>query len=78
MREEKRLLNVWQFYLRVLGSDVQQACHLADAIDDDVQWGATISKLGFAYSDQKAAANLRKLLRDCDAQAVAELADRLF
>ncbi|GAB2814163.1 hypothetical protein GCM10027200_12420 [Lentzea nigeriaca] len=103
VREEKRLLNVWQFYLRVLASaDVKQACHLvavaeiavrwpaylhrlrggwqdlANAVDDDVRWGATIAKLGFAYSDRKAAANLRELLRDCDAQAVAGLADRLF
>jgi hypothetical protein len=103
VREEKRLLNVWQFYLRVLGSaDVRQASHLvavaeiavrwpaylhrlrggwqdlADAVDDDVQWGATIARLGFAYSDRKAAANLRELLRDCDAQAVAGLANRLF
>ncbi len=103
VREEKRLLNVWQFYLRVLGSaDVEQACHLvavaeiavrwpaylhrlrggwhelADAVDDDVRWGAAIARLGFAYSDRKAAANLRELLRDCDAQAVAGLANRLF
>lgn len=103
VREEKRLLNVWQLYLRVLyTNDVGQACHLvavaeiavrwpaylhrlrgswqdlADAVDDDVQWGATIAKLGFAYSDRKAAANLRELLRDCDAQAVAGLANRLF
>lgn len=103
VREEKRLLNVWQFYLRVLISmDVEQACllvavaeiavrwpaylhrlrggwqDLADAVDDDVRWGATIAKLGFAYSDRKAAANLRELLRDCDAQAVAGLANRLF
>jgi hypothetical protein len=103
VREEKRLLNVWQFYLRVLISmNVEQACHLvavaeiavrwpaylhrlrggwqdlADAVDDDVQWGATIAKLGFTYDDRKAAANLRKLLRDCDAQAVAGLANRLF
>ncbi|MET9626230.1 P-loop NTPase fold protein [Lentzea sp. NPDC006480] len=103
VREEKRLLNVWQFYLRVLLSvDIEQACHLvavaeiavrwpaylhrlrggwqdlADAVDDDVQWGAVIARLGFAYSDRKAAANLRELLRDCDAQAVAGLANRLF
>lgn len=103
VREEKRLLNVWQFYLRVLISmDIEQAGHLvavaeiavrwpaylhrlrggwqdlADAVDDDVQWGATIAKLGFAYSDRRAAANLRELLRDCDAQAVAALANRLF
>nr|WP_269083687.1 P-loop NTPase fold protein [Lentzea aerocolonigenes] len=103
VREEKRLLNVWQFYLRVLDTaDAGEACHLvavaeiatrwpaylhrlrggwqdlADAVDDDVQWGATIAKLGFAYSDRKAAANLRELLRDCDAQAVAVLANRLF
>jgi hypothetical protein len=103
VREQKRLLNVWQFYLRVLRSaDVALACHLvvvaeiavrwpaylhrlrgswqdlADAVDDDVRWGATIAKLGFTYSDRKAAANLRALLRDCDAQAVAGLANRLF
>lgn len=103
VREQKRLLNVWQFYLRVLGSsDVTLACHLvvvaeiavrwpaylhrlrggwqdlADAVGDDVRWGATIARLGFAYSDRKAAANLRELLRDCDAQAVARLANRLF
>jgi hypothetical protein len=103
VREEKRLLNVWQFYLRVLGSaDVEQACHLvavaeiavrwpaylhrlrgawqdlADAVDDDVRWGATIARLGFAYSDRRAAANLRELLRDCDAEAVAGLANRFF
>jgi hypothetical protein len=103
VREEKRLLNVWQFYLRVLSSaDVRQASHLvavaeiavrwpaylhrlrggwqdlADAVDDDVQWGATIHKLGFTHADRKAAANLRELLRDCDAQAVAALANRLF
>lgn len=103
VREEKRLLNTWQFYLRVLGSaHVEEAGdlvavaeiatrwpaylhrlrggwhNLADAVDDDVQWGATIAKLGFAYSDRKAAANLRELLRDCDAQAVAVLANRLF
>ncbi|SFR24453.1 WD domain-containing protein, G-beta repeat-containing protein [Lentzea waywayandensis] len=103
VREEKRLLNVWQFYLRVLVSeDVRQASHLvavaeiatrwpaylhrlrggwqelADALDDDVQWGATIARLGFTYSDRKAAVNLRDLLRDCDAQAVARLATRLF
>ncbi|WP_258950929.1 KAP family NTPase [Lentzea californiensis] len=103
VREEKRLLNVWQFYLRMLRSvDVVQACHLvavaeiavrwpaylhrlrcgwqdlADAVDNDVQWGATIAKLGYAYSDRRAAANLRELLRDCDAPAVAKLANRLF
>jgi hypothetical protein len=102
VREEKRLLNVWQFYVRVLGSSVQDACHLvavaeiavrwpaylhrlrggwqdlAGAVGDDVQWGATIARLGFAYPDRKAAANLRELLRDCDAQAVAVLANRLF
>ncbi len=103
VREEKRLLNVWQLYLRVLSTnDVVQAGRLvavaeiatrwpaylhrlrgawqdlADAVDDDVQWGAAIAKLGFAYSDRKAAANLRELLRDCDAQAVAGLANRLF
>ncbi len=102
VREEKRLLNVWQFYLWVLGSDIEQACHLvavaeiatrwpaylhrlrggwqdlAGAVGDDVQWGATIARLGFAYTDRKAAANLRELLRDCDAQAVAVLANRLF
>ncbi|MFI6100139.1 P-loop NTPase fold protein [Lentzea sp. NPDC051213] len=103
VREEKRLLNVWQFYLRVLSStDLGQAGHLvavaeiatrwpaylhrlrgawqdlADVVDDDVQWGATIAKLGFSYSDRKAAENLRKLLADCDAQAVAGLANRLF
>ncbi len=103
VREQKRLLNVWQFYLRVLGlTDVEQACHLvavaetavrwpaymhrlrggwqdlAAAVGDDVRWGATIARLGFAYSDRKAAANLRELLRDCDAQAVAGLANRLF
>ncbi|MEU3646958.1 P-loop NTPase fold protein [Lentzea sp. NPDC034063] len=103
VREEKRLLNVWQFYLRVLGSaNVEQACHLvavaeiavrwpaylhrlrggwlelADAVDDDVRWGAKIAKLRYAYSDRKAAANLRELLLDCDAQSVARLADRLF
>ena len=102
VREEKRLVNVWQFYLRVVESDVEQACHLvavaeiavrwpaylhrlrggwqdlADAVGDDVRWGATIARLGFAYSDRKAAANLRELLRDCDAQAVARLANRLF
>ncbi|WP_109642885.1 P-loop NTPase fold protein [Lentzea atacamensis] len=103
VREEKRLLNSWQFYLRVLEStDVEEACHLvavaeiatrwpaylhrlrggwqelAGAVDDDVRWGATIAKLGFAYSDRKAEENLRELLRDCDAQAVAGLASRLF
>lgn len=103
VREEKRLLNVWQFYLRVLASaDVRQASHLvavaeiatrwpaylhrlrggwqdlADALDDDVRWGATIAKLGFTYADRNAAANLRDLLRDCDAQAVAALTTRLF
>ncbi|MET8764346.1 P-loop NTPase fold protein [Lentzea sp. NPDC004782] len=103
VREEKRLLNVWQFYLRMLGSaDVEQACHLvavaeiavrwpaylhrlrgawqdlADTVHDDVRWGATIARLGFAHSDRKAAANLRQLLRDCDAQAVAALANRVF
>lgn len=103
VREEKRLLNVWQFYLRVLASaDVAQACHLvavaeiavrwpaylhrsrgswqelADAVEDDVRWGATIARLGFSYDDRKAATNLRELLRDCDAQAVAGLANRLF
>ncbi|MEU0886076.1 P-loop NTPase fold protein [Lentzea sp. NPDC005914] len=103
VREEKRLLNVWQFYLRVFYTlDVEQACHLvavaeiavrwpaylhrlrggwqnlADAVDDDVRWGAAIARLEFAYSDRKAAANLRELLRDCDAQAVAGLANRLF
>lgn len=76
VREEKRLLNVWQFYLRVLSSaDVGQTCHLvavaelavrwpaylhrlrggwqdlADAVGDDVWWGATIARLGFACSD---------------------------
>ncbi|MFC3895637.1 P-loop NTPase fold protein [Lentzea rhizosphaerae] len=103
VREEKRLLNTWQFYLRVLQtSDVEEACQLvavaeiavrwpaylhrlrggwqdlANAVGDDVQWGATIAKLGFAYSDREAAANLRELLLDCDAQAVASLANRLF
>jgi hypothetical protein len=103
VREEKRLLNVWQFYLRVLDTaDAGEAGHLvavaeiatrwpaylhrlrggwqdlADAVGDDVQWGATIAELGFAYSDREAAANLRDLLLDCDAQAVASLANRLF
>ncbi|WP_191305007.1 KAP family P-loop NTPase fold protein [Lentzea cavernae] len=103
VREEKRMLNVWQFYLRMLGTvDATEAGHLvavaeiatrwpaylhrtrgswrdlAAAADDDVEWGRTIAKLGFAYSDRNAAANLRELLRDCDARAVAELADRLF
>lgn len=103
VREEKRLLNVWQFYLRVLGVvEVEQACHLvsvaeiavrwpaylhrlrgrwddlATAVDDDVRWGAAIAQLGFGYSDRKAAENLRELLRDCDATAVTELANRLF
>jgi hypothetical protein len=103
VREEKRLLNVWQFYLRVLGVvEVEQACHLvsvaeiavrwpaylhrlhgrwddlATAVDDDVRWGAIIAKLGLGYSDRTAAANLRALLRDCDAQTVAGLANRLF
>ncbi|MET9231369.1 P-loop NTPase fold protein [Lentzea sp. NPDC003310] len=103
VREEKRLLNVWQFYLRVLASaDVDQACHLvvvaeiavrwpaylhrlrgawvdlADAVGDDVEWGATIARLGYGYGDRGAAANLRKLLQDCNARAVAGLADRLF
>ncbi|MEV6719277.1 P-loop NTPase fold protein [Lentzea sp. NPDC051208] len=103
VREEKRLLNVWQFYLRVLRSaNVGTACHLvaiaeitvrwpaylqrlrggwqelADAVADDVQWGAAIARLGFSYADRKPAANLRELLRDCDAHAVAELADKLF
>ncbi|MGW4209788.1 P-loop NTPase fold protein [Lentzea sp. NPDC004789] len=103
VREEKRLLNVWQFYLRVFETaEVEEACHLvavaeiavrwpaylhrlrgawqdlADAVDDDVRWGATIARLGFAHSDRKAAANLRELLRDCDAQAVAGFANRLF
>jgi hypothetical protein len=103
VREEKRLLNVWQFYLRVLNSaDVRQASHLvavaeiavrwpaylhrlrggwedlAGAVDDDVRWGAAIARFGFGYSDRRAAANLRELLRDCDAQAVARLANRLF
>lgn len=103
VREEKRLLNAWQFYLRVLDTaDTEQAGHvvaiaeiatrwpayldrlrggwqdLADAIDDDVRWGATIARLGFTHADNKAAANLRELLRDCDAQAVAVLANRLF
>ncbi|MFJ6671578.1 P-loop NTPase fold protein [Actinosynnema sp. NPDC091369] len=103
VREEKRLLNVWQFHLRVLGSvDVGQACHLvavaeiatrwpaylhrlrggwadlARAVDDDVRWGATIARLGFAHSDRGVAANLRALLRDGDARAVAALADRLL
>jgi hypothetical protein len=102
VREEKRLLNLWQFYLRVLGSDVEQACQLvavaeiavrwpaylhrlrggwldlADAIDDDVRWGAAIARLGYVHGDRKAAANLRELLRDCDARAVAVLANRLF
>lgn len=103
VREEKRLLNVWQFYLRMLGTvDAEEAGHLvavaeiatrwpaylhrtrgawqelADAVEDDVQWGATIARLGFAYSDRRPAASLRDLLRDCDAPAVAELANRLF
>ncbi|MFJ8966872.1 P-loop NTPase fold protein [Lentzea sp. NPDC102401] len=103
VREEKRLLNVWQFYLRMLGTvDAQEAGdlvavaeiatrwpaylhrtrggwrELADAVGDDVQWGATIARLGFAYSDRNPAASLRELLRDCDARAVAELANRLF
>ncbi|MFJ5992124.1 P-loop NTPase fold protein [Lentzea sp. NPDC092896] len=103
VREEKRLLNVWQFYLRMLGTvDAEEAGHLvavaeiatrwpaylhrtrgawrelADAVDDDVQWGATVARLGFAYSDRRPAASLRELLRDCDAPAVAELANRLF
>ncbi|SES10292.1 WD domain-containing protein, G-beta repeat-containing protein [Lentzea albida] len=103
VREEKRLLNVWQFYLRVLGTvDVDEAAHLvviaeiatrwpaylhrlrggwkglADSARDDVGWGTQIAKLGFGYGDRGAAANLRKLLLDCDASAVARLADRLF
>jgi hypothetical protein len=65
----------WPAYLHRLRGSWQD---LADAVGDDVQWGATIAKLGFAYSDRKAAANLRALLRDCDAQAVAGLANRLF
>ncbi|MCX2953874.1 P-loop NTPase fold protein [Lentzea sp. NEAU-D7] len=103
VREEKRLLNVWQFYLRVLYTEeIEQAGHLvavaeiatrwpaylhrlrggwpnlADAVDDDVRWGAAIARLGYGYDDRRAAANLRALLRDCDAPAVAALADTLF
>ncbi|MFD4670017.1 P-loop NTPase fold protein [Lentzea sp. NPDC058450] len=103
VREEKRLLNVWQFYLRMLGTiDPAEAGDLvavaeiatrwpaylhrlrgswhdlAAAAGDDVEWGATIARLGFTYSDRKPAANLRDLLGDCDRQAVADLANRLF
>ncbi|WP_186763448.1 P-loop NTPase fold protein [Lentzea tibetensis] len=103
VREEKRLINVWQFYLRVLASaDVEQACHLvvvaeivtrwpayqhllrrnwqlfADSVSDDVAWGAALAKAGFKRADERAATNLRALLLDCDAQAVAQLADRLL
>ncbi|MDT7784087.1 MAG: hypothetical protein QOF58_2506, partial [Pseudonocardiales bacterium] len=102
VREEKRLLNVWQFYLRVLASaDIEQACDLvtiaeivtrwpayqhllrgnwntlADAASDDLRWGTAIAKIGFKYTDGRAAENLRALLGD-RAQAVAGLANRLF
>ncbi|GLZ34034.1 hypothetical protein Lesp02_62210 [Lentzea sp. NBRC 105346] len=103
VREEKRLINVWQFYLRVLASsDAEQACHLvsvaevvtrwpayqhllrghwrelAEVVDDDVAWGALVAKIGFRREDERAAKNIRALLQDCDAEAVAALADRLL
>lgn len=104
VREEKRLINVWQFYLRVLVStaDIHHACHLvtiaelvtrwpayqhvlrkglkelAAAVDDDLAWGTSIARLGFKQADATAATNLRALLRDCDAQAVAAQAERLL
>ncbi len=102
IREEKRLVNVWQFYLRVLvgTTDVRQACHLvtiaelvtrwpahqhvlrkhltafAEAQDDDLAWGTAVARAGLKHAG--AAADLRELLRDCDARAVAALAKRLL
>ncbi|MEO6082153.1 MAG: P-loop NTPase fold protein [Umezawaea sp.] len=102
IREEKRLINVWQFYLRALAgtTDVQQACHLvtiaelvtrwpahqhvlrkylttfAEAKDDDLAWGTALAKAEFKHAG--AATTLRALLDDCDARAVAALAERLL
>ena len=110
VREEKRLINVWQFYLRVLAVStpaheealVERACQLvviaeivtrwpayqhllrrgwdtlADAVDDDIEWTRATAKLGFTQADKHATVNLRAVLRDCDTQAVAGLANRLL
>jgi hypothetical protein len=113
VREEKRLVTLWQFYLRVLAARdedtlVEQACHLVvlaeivtrwpahqqrlharydgerglavlvRAVGDDVAWSRALAKLGLPRADERAAANLRALLLDCDAAAVAALADRLL
>ncbi|NKE63424.1 hypothetical protein FXN61_44585 [Lentzea sp. PSKA42] len=41
VREEKRLINVWQFYLRVLASsDIDQACHLVVLAEIVTRWPA--------------------------------------
>lgn len=41
VREEKRLINVWQFYLRVLASaDVEQACDLVIIAEIVTRWPA--------------------------------------
>ncbi|WP_199442328.1 P-loop NTPase fold protein [Umezawaea beigongshangensis] len=113
VREEKRLVTLWQFYLRVLAvrdedALVEQGCHLValaeivtrwpayqqrlharydgerglavlvGAVGDDVAWSRALAKLGLTRADERAAANLRALLLDCDAHAVALLADRLL
>ncbi|USX48533.1 P-loop NTPase fold protein [Lentzea sp. HUAS12] len=46
VREEKRLLNTWQFYLRVLASsDVEEAGHLVAVAEIAVRWPAYLHRL---------------------------------
>jgi hypothetical protein len=69
------LITRWPAYQHALRKGLKQ---LVEAKDDDIAWGATTAKLGFKAADASAATNLRALLQDCDAQAVAALADRLL
>lgn len=115
VREEKRLINAWQFYVRVLARsagpapEVRLACLLvtvaeivtrwpayqhalrrvlgdgrtglrllAEAVGDDVAWGAALAALGLPPAGQRAMTTLRAALRDCDAPAVADLAATLL
>ena len=115
VREEKRLINAWQFYVRVLARsagpapEAQRACllvtvaeivtrwpayqhavrrvlpdgrtglrALAEAVGDDVAWGAALAALGLPPAGHRAMTTLRAALRDCDAPAVADLAATLL
>ncbi|WP_030474379.1 P-loop NTPase fold protein [Lentzea albidocapillata] len=58
VREEKRLLNVWQFYLRVLSTvDVTQAGHLVAVAEIAVRWPAYLHRLRGGWQDLADAAS---------------------